>query len=96
MTGAELTAAADRLDTAATAARHDLENDDYWTCYDPATAWRDGFVNGFGGPTSELAALFHPDVATELARWLRREARDATPSQHALALARAVNTQETT
>lgn len=59
--------AAQRLLDLADAAQEDLGISGYWKCYDPATAWRDGFENGMGGTCSELAALFPPPVARELA-----------------------------
>jgi len=51
-------------------AQHDLDTDDFWKCYNPATAWRDGFENGMGGVCSELAGLFTPALAAEFADWL--------------------------
>lgn len=64
---AVLKRAAQRLLDVADAAQEDLDTDSFWKCYDPATAWRDGFENGMGGVCSELAALFPPPVARELA-----------------------------
>lgn len=103
---ATLRAAADKIDPLANAVQRDLDTDDYWKCYDPATAWRDGFANGFGGISSELVALFTPAAARELARWLRAESRrlantthpgwQETVSPHALAFARAVLGEEAT
>lgn len=90
----ELKTAAATLKPLAEAAQHDLETDDYWKPYNPATAWRDGFVNGFGGVSSDLVAALPPTVVLELARWLQSAARDAReigPDPHALAVARAVN-----
>jgi len=66
----QLRTAAQTLRTIATAAQHDLETADYWKPYDPATAWRDGFVNGFGGVSSDLAALLPPAACLALADWL--------------------------
>lgn len=62
--------AAIRLREAAEPAAKDLETDSFWRCYDPATAWRDGFLNGFSGPPAELVALFPPGAALALADWL--------------------------
>ncbi|MEU7061894.1 hypothetical protein [Streptomyces sp. NPDC046197] len=45
----ELTTAADLLYPLTDAAQADLDTDDFWKCYDPATAWHDGFLNGMGG-----------------------------------------------
>lgn len=67
---AVLRAAAVRLRGAAEAAAKDLETNDFWRSYEPATAWRDGLVNGFGGAPGELAALFPPAAALALAEWL--------------------------
>lgn len=70
----ELRTAAQTLMDRADIAQHDLDTDDFWKCYDPATAWRDGFVNGFGGVSSDLVAVFTPATAQSLAAWLRVEA----------------------
>ncbi|MEU5596625.1 hypothetical protein [Streptomyces sp. NPDC020298] len=96
----ELTAAADLLEALAKKAQHDLDAKDYWSGYDKATAWRDGFTNGMGGICSELVGAIPPTAVLELARWLRAEARrmattahpywQDTVSPHALALARAL------
>ncbi|GHF07943.1 hypothetical protein GCM10014715_74810 [Streptomyces spiralis] len=101
MTSAEeLTAAADLLQPLAEAAQADLETADYWQCYDPATAWRDGFLNGMGGKCSDLVGHFTPAFALELVRLFRSEARRLTihthpdwqdvVAPHAVALARAI------
>jgi hypothetical protein len=97
----EITAAADKLEPLAKSAQHDLETADYWKLYDPSTAWADGFINGFGGASSDLVALLPPAAVTELVRWLRAEARrlthgslpdwQNTVSPHAVALARIIN-----
>ncbi|MEU0393847.1 hypothetical protein ABZ208_13890 [Streptomyces sp. NPDC006208] len=90
----ELRAAADKLGKLADVAQQDLDTGEYWSFYDKATAWRDGFTNGFGGVSSELVALFTPTAARELSRWLQSAARDAVeigPDPHALAVARAIN-----
>lgn len=73
--------AAAKLRTAAQAALEDLRTDSFWSCYEPATAWRDGFVNGMGGEPGDLAELLSPGVALELAEWLDATARRAV--QHA-------------
>ncbi|MGW3144869.1 hypothetical protein ACWDG1_09340 [Streptomyces sp. NPDC001177] len=97
---AELTAAADTLESLARAAEHDLATNDFWTGYNPATAWRDGFVNGMGGEPGDLAGALPPAAVLELARWLCAEARQEayslaefghrSASPHAVALARAL------
>jgi hypothetical protein len=90
----ELRAAADKLRPLAEAAQHDLETADYWEPYDPARAWADGFINGFGGACSDLVAVLPPAAVIKLARWLQSAARDAVeigPDPHALAVARAIN-----
>ncbi|WP_369214418.1 hypothetical protein [Streptomyces flavofungini] len=97
----EITAAADHLTPLAQAAQKDLDNDDYWQPYDPATAWQNGFANGMGGASGDLAGAIPPAAALELSRWLRSEARrlaatthpgwQETVSPHALAVARAIN-----
>lgn len=70
----ELRQAAQTLMDLADVAQTDLDTDDYWKPYDKATAWRDGFVNGFGGVCSDLVAVFTPAVAHALAAVLRLEA----------------------
>lgn len=97
----ELRTAADKLLPLAEAAQKDLETDDYWSCYDPATAWNDGFINGMGGASGDLAGAIPPAAVIELARWLDAEARrlattahadwQETISPHALAVARVIN-----
>ena len=93
--------AAARIRRTAESAQADLDTDDFWKCYDPATAWRDGFLNGMGGACSELAGLFTPALATELADWLdavaSANARHGTPlPQLALTVARALTHNPTT
>lgn len=68
--------AAAHIRTIAVAALADLDNDDFWSCYDRATAWRDGFENGMGGVCSQLAGLFTPELAIEFADWLDGAASD--------------------
>lgn len=90
---AELQAAAEFLRPLAEAAQRDLDTDDYFACYDRATAWWDGLTNGMGGATGDLAGAIPPKAVIELARWLQSAARDATeigPDPHALAVARAL------
>jgi hypothetical protein len=74
---------ADRIRTVAEAALRDLDTDDFWSCYDRATAWRDGFENGMGGVCSQLAAVFTPEMAIAFADWLdtvaSHNARYGTP-----------------
>ncbi|MGV9588211.1 hypothetical protein [Streptomyces tendae] len=70
----ELRAAAQTLMDLADIAQDDLDTDDFWKDYDKATAWRDGFANGFGGVSSDLVAVFPPATAHALAGWLRDSA----------------------
>ncbi|MFG3170606.1 hypothetical protein [Streptomyces sp. NPDC048200] len=70
----ELRTAAQTLMDLADTAQEDLDTDDYWKPYDKPTAWRDGFVNGFGGACSDLVAVFTPATAHALAEWLRDSA----------------------
>ena len=69
-TALRLHQAAARIRRTAQAAQHDLDTDDFWKCYSPATAWHDGFMNGMGGVCSELAGLFTPELALAIADWL--------------------------
>lgn len=90
----ELTATADVLEALARKAQHDVATNDYWSGYNPATAWHDGLTNGMGGASGDLAAALPPEAVMELSRWLRSAARDAReigPDPHALAVARAIN-----
>jgi hypothetical protein len=91
----ELTTAADTLESLARAAQQDMATNDYWACYAPAAAWRDGLTNGMGGASGDLAGALPPAAALELSRWLRSEARRLsgpdTVSPHALAVARQIN-----
>jgi hypothetical protein len=90
----ELRTAAQTLMDLADVAQEDLDRNDYWACYDKATAWRDGLVNGFGGAPSDLAAVFSPATAHLIAAWLRGAAGDAEQigaDPAALAAARAIN-----
>lgn len=40
----------------------DVRNDEYYACYPPATAYRDGMVNGMGGSTGDMASLLGPEA----------------------------------
>jgi hypothetical protein len=95
----ELRAAARILRQLAEAAQRDLETADYWKPYAPATAWRDGHVNGFGGVSSDLVAVLPPTAALALADWLDSVAGRArldggewvgADLHHALAVARQI------
>jgi hypothetical protein len=68
--------AAAHIRSIAEAALADLDSDGFWSCYDRATAWRDGFENGMGGVCSQLAGLFTPELAIEFADWLDIAASD--------------------
>lgn len=78
----ELTAAADKLAPLADAAQKELDTGDYWTGYDPATAWHDGLTNGMGGASGDLAGAIPPAAVKELARLLRAEARRLATTAH--------------
>ncbi|MFB8182576.1 hypothetical protein ACFC8N_42635 [Streptomyces sp. NPDC055966] len=67
---AALAEAAEKLRALAETAQHDLETADYWKPYEPARAWRDGHVNGFGGVSSDYVAVLPPTVGLALADWL--------------------------
>lgn len=69
----ELRAAAAKLRALAETAQHDLETADYWKPY-TSNAWAHGFINGFGGPSSDYAAVLPPVVGLALADWLEHEA----------------------
>jgi hypothetical protein len=99
---AELRAAAAKLFAAATAAQEDVDSNDYWSCYEAATAWRDGLVNGFGGTPGDLAGMCTPAFVITVARWLDQFAAtkfdpgagiQVTDRSHelALAVARSIN-----
>lgn len=70
----QLRTAAQTLLDRADDAQEDLDTEPYWACYDKTTAWYDGFANGMGGKSSELAGLLSPDAARHIAAWLRIEA----------------------
>jgi hypothetical protein len=55
----------------AEAVAFDVRNGDYYRCYDPAFAYRDGMVNGMGGATGDMAALFGPEVVKVISRALK-------------------------
>ncbi|MCX5253573.1 hypothetical protein OOK27_05220 [Streptomyces canus] len=87
--------AAARIRSVAEKALADLNSDDFWSGYDRATAWRDGFENGMGGVCSQLAGLFTPELAIQFADWLdtvaSHNARYGTPlPEFALTTARAL------
>ncbi|MGW2937650.1 hypothetical protein ACWDA7_38900 [Streptomyces sp. NPDC001156] len=93
--------AAARIRAAADLAQRDLDSDSFWRCYDPATAWRDGFTNGMGGVCSDLAGLFTPQLALHIADWLVtvgahavRHGPDSIPAP-AAAIADALATEQT-
>ncbi|GKQ35156.1 hypothetical protein [Streptomyces sp. A012304] len=97
----ELRAAAEKLRPLAETAQHDLETADYWKPY-TSDAWAHGFINGFGGPSSDYAAVLPPAVGLALADWLdiaaeyaERWPPDAQTNSPfragALAVARAIN-----
>ncbi|MGW8702882.1 hypothetical protein ACWGOK_39255 [Streptomyces eurythermus] len=95
----ELRAAAETLDDLTEAAARDMKTNGYWACYQPDTAWRDGFANGFGGAPGDLAGLFGPEQARALSAvftaWARMAEWDAdllnrVGGDETLALARAV------
>lgn len=97
----ELRAAAEKLRPLAETAQHDLETADYWKPY-ASDAWAHGFINGFGGPSSDYAAVLPPTVGLALADWLdsvamrtRRDGAEWVGADlyHALAVARAINAQ---
>ena len=75
----ELRTAAARLFAAALAAQEDVNTNAYFACYDPATAYRDGLVNGFGGKSGDLAGMCTPDVMIGIARWLDHDAVQHVP-----------------
>jgi hypothetical protein len=74
--------AAAELRRLAEIAQRDIDTSDYWACYPPATRWRDGLVNGFGGVTSEFAAACSPGMALALADWLDETAARLVQTTH--------------
>jgi hypothetical protein len=54
--------AAEALAEHAEKVEDDLRTDRYYACYPPATAYRDGMVNGMGGATGDMASLLGPDA----------------------------------
>ncbi|NEB92414.1 hypothetical protein [Streptomyces bauhiniae] len=63
-----------RIRRTAERARTDMtRNSEYWT-----TGWAAGVTNAIGGDTGELAALFPPETALEIADWLDTVASAAT------------------
>jgi hypothetical protein len=95
----ELRTAAKKLRTLAETAQHDLETADYWKPY-ASDAWAHGFINGFGGVSSDYVAILPPTAGLALADWLETTAASLTASTHpdwqdcvaadALAVARAI------
>ena len=53
----------------------DVRRDEYYRCYEPATAYRDGMVNGMGGNAGDLAGLLGPEAARHLAKALGEVSR---------------------
>lgn len=96
----EITTAATKLRALAETAQHDLETADYWKPY-ATDAWAHGFINGFGGPSSDYVAVLPPAAGLALAAWLEITATSLAASTHpdwqdcvaadALATARAIN-----
>ena len=74
----ELRAAAKLLRGRAAIAQDSVSTDNYWSSYNPATAWHDGITNGFGGPTSPYITLMPPPVGHLIADWLEAEAQRET------------------
>lgn len=50
----------------------DMRESEYYRGYPEATAYRDGMVNGMGGPAGEMAGLLGPDAVRALSRALER------------------------
>jgi hypothetical protein len=48
-------------------AERELLENDYYRAYEPAFAYRDGMVNGMGGPTGDMASLLGPVAVRALA-----------------------------
>ncbi|MFR9794277.1 hypothetical protein ACL07V_37585 [Streptomyces sp. MB22_4] len=89
----ELRTAAKKLRPLAATAQHDLQTADYWKPY-TNDAWAHGFINGFGGPSSDYAAVLPPTVGLALADLLDDQADGDTEGEinpWALAVARAIN-----
>lgn len=94
----EITTAATKLRALAETAQHDLETADYWKPY-ATDAWAHGFINGFGGPSSDYVAVLAPAAGLALAAWLeswtgielREDAALPEDARHAIATARAIN-----
>lgn len=59
----------------AEATDRDVRTDQYYACYEPATAYRDGMVNGMGGNAGDLAGLLGPETVRPLALALGEIAR---------------------
>lgn len=92
----ELRTAAAKLRDLAETAQHDLKTADYWKPY-TSDAWAHGFINGFGGASSDYVAVLPPTAGVALADWLESTAGQlaALPPgfthDHALAIARQIN-----
>lgn len=48
----------------------DMRESEYYRCYPIKTAYRDGMVNGMGGPAGDMAGLLGPDAVRALSRAL--------------------------
>lgn len=66
--------AADKLSVLALKATLDLEENPFWRPYEERTNWRDGLVNGFGGPAGDLGGAMHPQVCLAIAESWRQMA----------------------
>lgn len=75
----EITTAATKLRALAETAQHDLETADYWKPY-ATDAWAHGFINGFGGPSSDYVAVLPPAAGLALAKWLEDAAELHEPN----------------
>src|SRR3546814_6883812 len=87
-------------DRHAEAAERDIDTNPFWRSELTARPdwYANGVRNGLGGPSGELAALFTPELALDLADWLDHHARllvaaghpdaDSPLARRALAVAR--------
>lgn len=48
----------------------DMREGEYYRCYPADTAYRDGMMNGMGGPAGKMAGLLGPDAVRALSRAL--------------------------
>lgn len=69
--------AASKLTELALDAASDLKKNTFWHPYTGRTNWRDGFVNGFGGASGDLAGVLHPQVCLAVAASWRQMAESA-------------------